>query len=324
MTNCLHLTQKQNSNKNGPKKSAKGYSLDSKESYAFQDRPLTFYSYFKLACSFIVIPLRLLLFLPIILLSNFLVFVANPFQFNKIAANTPTNAWERLIMKGIQVLLRISLFIFGVYRINVKSRPSASCKLIVSNHVSMIDIPLLMYLTGCSFVSKSSVQNIPFLSTDAKFFRTIFLDRHSPTSREKTKSEISRRALSSDEDLIPPLVIFAESTTTNGKCIIPFKLGAFYDAMPVQPVVIKYHYKHFSPAYTGTESKNGEVVKTNKFFYLWRLMAQFSHSVEVRFLPVYEPSKIEKASPAIYAKNVQEYMAKELDLPIKMVDEYNY
>lgn len=36
------------------------------------------------------------------------------------------------------------------------------------------------------------------------------------------------------------LGIFAEGTTSNGKYIMPFKKGAFYSLLPVQPIVLQY------------------------------------------------------------------------------------
>ena len=39
---------------------------------------------------------------------------------------------------------------------------------------------------------------------------------------------------------IPPLIIFPEGGTTNGKYIIKFKKGAFVSLLPIWPKVIKY------------------------------------------------------------------------------------
>ena len=40
-----------------------------------------------------------------------------------------------------------------------------------------------------------------------------------------------------------------EGTTTNGNYILPFKTGAFLAGTPVQPVILKYPYTRFSPAW---------------------------------------------------------------------------
>lgn len=40
-----------------------------------------------------------------------------------------------------------------------------------------------------------------------------------------------------------------EGTTTNGDYILPFKTGAFLAKAPVLPVILKYPYERFSPAW---------------------------------------------------------------------------
>ena len=48
---------------------------------------------------------------------------------------------------------------------------------------------------------------------------------------------------------------------------VKFHTGAFNPGVPVQPVVIKYHYKHFSPAMESISGKH----------HILRLMTQFFH-----------------------------------------------
>jgi lysophosphatidylcholine acyltransferase/lyso-PAF acetyltransferase len=40
-----------------------------------------------------------------------------------------------------------------------------------------------------------------------------------------------------------------EGTTTNGDYLLPFKTGAFLAKAPVQPVILRYPYRRFSPAW---------------------------------------------------------------------------
>jgi hypothetical protein len=44
--------------------------------------------------------------------------------------------------------------------------------------------------------------------------------------------------------------VFSQGTTTNGKQLIIFKTGAFATGRPVQPVLLKFPFRNFSPAYT--------------------------------------------------------------------------
>jgi lysophosphatidylcholine acyltransferase/lyso-PAF acetyltransferase len=51
-----------------------------------------------------------------------------------------------------------------------------------------------------------------------------------------------RRAASME---FPSVLLFPEGTTTNGRSLISFKLGAFAPGFPIQPVVIRYPFVHF-------------------------------------------------------------------------------
>ena len=136
----------------------------------------------------------------------------------------------------------------------------------VSNHVSWVDIPLLMYSCGCpSFVSKASVKNIPFIGKISEMMQCVFVDREKRESKGKDdgdstnvskKSEQSGKFKSSTGSLIrdrmngvqtslapsmstSPLLIFPEGTTSNGDFLLPFHSGAFIAGRPVRLIIIK-------------------------------------------------------------------------------------
>lgn len=43
--------------------------------------------------------------------------------------------------------------------------------------------------------------------------------------------------------------LVAEGTTSNGDYLLPFKTGAFLAGTPILPVILKYNYSRFSPAW---------------------------------------------------------------------------
>lgn len=49
--------------------------------------------------------------------------------------------------------------------------------------------------------------------------------------------------------LISPFGPLTEGTTTNGDYLLPFKTGAFLAKAPVLPVILRYPYQRFSPAW---------------------------------------------------------------------------
>lgn len=108
------------------------------------------------------------------------------------------------------------------------------------------------------------------------------------------------RAAHRDKDA-PLMMLFPEGTTTNGDYLLPFKTGAFLSGTPVQPVLLKYTYRRFSPAWDTISGVRHVVL----------LLCQFINHLEVVWLPVYVPSEKEKADPKLYASNVRKLMADE-------------
>lgn len=57
---------------------------------------------------------------------------------------------------------------------------------------------------------------------------------------------IQRKASS---DQFPRVLLFPEGTTTNGRVIISFQLGAFIPGYPIQPVIVRYPHVHFDQSW---------------------------------------------------------------------------
>ena len=110
--------------------------------------------------------------------------------------------------------------------------------LIVANHVSWLDIPLLYAQVGTRFVSKSEVQRWPVAGWLADAAGTFYLRRGQHGSRPL----LAR--------LVPFLrtggtvVVFPEGTTTSGPDVLPFHPRLFAAAIEsrcaVQPVALRY------------------------------------------------------------------------------------
>ena len=120
----------------------------------------------------------------------------------------------------------------------VTERPA----LLVANHVSYLDIPLLGGVTDATFVSKADVASWPVFGFLAKVANTVFIERV-PARARAQKAELAAR-LDSGE----PLILFPEGTSTSGAEVLPFKSALFgvADALPegrellVQPVSVAY------------------------------------------------------------------------------------
>lgn len=121
--------------------------------------------------------------------------------------------------------------------------------LVVANHVSWLDIPVLSALAPLSFIAKKEVGSWPVVSSLARLQRTVFVDRERRTTVGQVASEMSKRFAAGDT-----LVLFAEGTSTDGNRVLPFKSAlfsaAFADDSPdlcVQTLSLTYTRLHGIP-----------------------------------------------------------------------------
>jgi 1-acyl-sn-glycerol-3-phosphate acyltransferase len=104
-------------------------------------------------------------------------------------------------------------------RTHVVGTPSpASRLLIVSNHVSWLDISVLVSLAPVVFVAKREVAGWPLFGLLAKLNRSVFVDRERRTRTAAVNQEIAARLGDGD-----PVVLFAEGTSSDGNRVLPFR-----------------------------------------------------------------------------------------------------
>jgi 1-acyl-sn-glycerol-3-phosphate acyltransferase len=111
---------------------------------------------------------------------------------------------------------------------------------IVSNHLSQFDIPLLFWVLPLHgrFLSKKELFKIPLVGQAMRTIGIIEIDRTSGTS--------SRRAINEGVEIAADrgysLIVFPEGTRSTDGDLLPFKKGAFRIAidtgLPLVPVVI--------------------------------------------------------------------------------------
>ncbi|MGE5267380.1 MAG: lysophospholipid acyltransferase family protein [Deltaproteobacteria bacterium] len=99
--------------------------------------------------------------------------------------------------------------------------------LLVSNHTSWLDIPVLSAIAPLSFVAKAEVARWPFVSALARLQRTVFVDRTRRISVGDAAGEMALRLAEGDT-----LVLFAEGTSSDGNRVLPFRSALFAAAAP--------------------------------------------------------------------------------------------
>ena len=111
--------------------------------------------------------------------------------------------------------------------------------LVVSNHMSYLDMLVFACIRPLCFVSTIEVLETPFLGQIAETSGSLFVERR---SRENIKKEISEISATLQQGF--NMVFFPEGTSTNGEQVLPFKRPLFAPAertnTPVLPVVIQY------------------------------------------------------------------------------------
>jgi lyso-ornithine lipid O-acyltransferase len=142
---------------------------------------------------------------------------------------------------------RILCALIGVRIREVGTRSAASPTLILSNHVSWLDICVITALGPVVFVAKSEVAGWPVFGWLARLQRTIFINRRARHQTGAATREIAGRLLGGDA-----VVLFAEGTSSDGIRVLPFRsslVGAVHHALgtgsrhthvTVQPMSLAY------------------------------------------------------------------------------------
>mmetsp|Transcript_20766 Transcript_20766/g.30134 ORF Transcript_20766/g.30134 Transcript_20766/m.30134 type:complete len:334 (-) Transcript_20766:1381-2382(-) len=216
---------------------------------------------------------------------------------------------EAILVQSGQILARMVLFCLGFHSIKRIVMPGydekkARHSTIMSNHISLVDIFLMMSVYMPTFVAKEAVRSIPLVGRILAGIQGIFVDRLKTERGNATSLVQARQKSLANGKRVLPLHLFPEGTTSNGKFLLPFKTGGFVSGNPVQPVIIRYPYDSFSPAF-----ETAYLVP-----YLISLLSQWQNHVEYEFHPLYVPSEKEKADPVLYSRNVRSYIARSAKL----------
>ncbi|XP_027354454.1 lysophospholipid acyltransferase LPEAT1 isoform X2 [Abrus precatorius] len=273
-----------------------------------------------------LLPIRVLLAVTILLFYYFICRVCTlfsaPNREDEQEDYAHMGGWRRTVIVACgRALSRAMLFIFGFYWIpesrhavlnstsqEDKHQPEELGRpgVIISNHVSYLDILYHMSSSFPSFVAKRSVAKLPLVGLISKCLGCVYVQRESKSSDFKGVSAVvTERIREAHQNKSAPfMMLFPEGTTTNGDFLLPFKTGGFLAKAPVLPVILRYHYQRFSPAWDSISGVRHVIF----------LLCQFVNYMEVVQFPVYYPSQQEMDDPKLYANNVRRLMATEGNL----------
>ena len=162
--------------------------------------------------------------------------VFSPIQFLIIILRVPGNDILPLIFH--KVILKIL-----AVRVRVSGPLPEPGTLIVSNHVSWLDICTIGSVLPINFVAKADISGWPIFGFLAKLQKTLFIERDRRSDTANQRNAMQDRLLEGS-----CLVLFPEGTTGDGTIVFPFKSSLFAAAevlgndkpIPIQPLSLAF------------------------------------------------------------------------------------
>ncbi|MCO4089355.1 MAG: 1-acyl-sn-glycerol-3-phosphate acyltransferase [Limnohabitans sp.] len=140
--------------------------------------------------------------------------------------------------------------------------------MLVSNHISWLDILVIHAARHCRFVSKSDIREWPLVGMLATGAGTLYIER---TSRKDALRMVRDMANAMrDGDVV---AVFPEGTTSDGRDLLPFHANLIQAAIdvqaPIQPLSLKFMdvpsgLPSFAPCYIGDDTLIGSMWRTLK------------------------------------------------------------
>ncbi len=133
---------------------------------------------------------------------------------------------------------RLLCLIMGI-KVEIHGRRPTSPVMVVANHVSWLDIPIIHSWILAGFVAKNEIKYWPILGWLAMAGDTVFLHRGNSESRKNVLNKLKKRFKQNRS-----VAIFPEGTVTDGSYLKPFHRQLIHAAVetqtPIIPVAIKF------------------------------------------------------------------------------------
>ncbi|MEW2567977.1 lysophospholipid acyltransferase family protein [Streptomyces sp. NPDC047070] len=212
-------------------------------------------------------------------LVSLLFVVATGIALIPVVARIPAGLRDRLIRRWCRTIVRAA----GVRLRTTGAAPPTGGLLLVANHISWLDIPLLAAVRPARMLAKAEIRKWPVAGALTASSGALFIDRDRLRALPETVGRIARSLRAGGA-----VVVFPEGSTWCGRAQGRFRRAAFQAALDadaaVQPVRLHYRYDggavSTAPAFVGSDSLLTSV---------WRVVSARDLVAEVRVGPVLPP-----------------------------------
>ena len=177
--------------------------------------------------------------------------------------------WSNQLTHILGITLRVQGVAPGAYPPN---------HLLLSNHISWLDIFVLNAVTVSRFVAKSEIEHWPVVGKLCGYTGTLFIQREKKRDAARVNSAMVEALQGSH-----CVAVFPEGTTSDGSRILPFRSSLLQAALEsratIQPVYLRYTDGNGHQTQSAAYINDISILKS-----LWQILGQPQMHAEISFL----------------------------------------
>jgi 1-acyl-sn-glycerol-3-phosphate acyltransferase len=159
--------------------------------------------------------------------------------------------------------------------------------LVVANHISWLDILVLLAVQPVCFVSKSEIKAWPLIGWLATNVGTLYIERASRRDAVRVVHHVAEALQAQHAEAAQQIIaVFPEGTTTDGSMVLPFHANLIQSAISAQAAVQPVALRYADPA-TGALSLAPAYVDDDTLMRsVWRVLRTPNVQAQLSFTPV--------------------------------------
>lgn len=191
---------------------------------------------------------------------------------------------RRLVLKQLWSIKLLKLL--GISLVWSGETPPAG--LLVSNHISFIDVYAINAIVPSSFVAKDEVRSWPLIGWLSKHTDTLFLERGNHNAAQRARKHMVEYLRAGKH-----VAVFPEGTTSNGDGMLPFHSAMFQAAIDAEagitPIAIAYTDNNGERSYAAAFVGDMTLLEC-----LWSIACTQGITVNVTVLPTHFTKEAER------------------------------